>query len=290
MIKQLTVVIPVYNEAKNIERVLDELLAFFEQSLPELEYQILCINDCSKDSSGEIIAAKSGVDLVHHKVNKGYGAALKTGIRHAKFEHILIMDSDGQHRPEYICEILEKYSQDFDMVVGSRHITNTKKNRVLGKLVLNIIANFIFSYKIPDINSGLRIFKRETALKYLHLCSDRFSFTTSITLAYLSENLDIYFLPIKVADRSGGKSYVTFKTGLRTLLKIIQIGMIFKPLRVLLPLCFTFGLVFLGTFSIDVLDGNIGDSTVLLFVTMVLLFVFALLSDQLSSIRREING
>lgn len=290
MIHELSVVIPVYNESKSIQLVLEELKTYFSNELSDIKLEIICVNDCSKDNSSEVISKIPDVKLISHLFNKGYGAALKSGIREAKFENILIMDSDGQHSPEYIKAILIQYSLGYEMVVGSRPISNTKKRRVLGKWLLVSFANFLFGYEIPDINSGLRVFKKKSAIKYMHLCSNRFSFTTSITLAFLSEDLEVGYVPIIARARSTGQSHVNFKVALRTILKVIQVAMIFKPMRVLLPLTGFFVILFFISFLIDILQGNIGDSTVLLFVTSILMFTFSLISDQLSSIRREING
>lgn len=198
------------------------------------------------------------------------------------------MDSDGQHKVEDIPKLLKPLSEDYDMSVGSRKITNTKKKRILGKIVIHKLANYLLQHYIPDINSGFRCFRKSEAEKYFHLCSDRFSFTTSITLAYLQESKLIKYTPIEVFNRTTGESQVNYKAGLRTMLKIVQIVMTFNPLRVLLPIAFMF--LFLGAISLffDIVSGNITESTLLLGISSVLVFVFSLVSDQLSTIRKEL--
>lgn len=285
----LSIVIPVYNESASIAQVVDKLKTYL-RGLPTLTFEIICVNDCSTDNSAEVLARIPDIRVVQHLRNRGYGAALKSGINSSTFSNILIMDSDGQHNPQDIQTLIENYQQGFQMVVGARKVTQTKKRRVLGKIFLHKIANYLFGHRIPDLNSGFRLFNKELAQKYFHMCSNRFSFTTSLTLAFLSEELDVKYTPIQVAPRSTGKSHVNMKAGLRTLLKIIQIAMIFKPLRVLLPISFVFTLAGITTFVFDILEQNISDTTVLLFVTSVILFVFAMVSDQLSNIQREIRG
>jgi hypothetical protein len=144
--------------------------------------------------------------------------------------------------------------------------------------------------KIEDINSGLRVFKKSDMLKYAHLCSDRFSFSTTSLLAYLSDSLDVAFLKCRVIKRKGGKSRVSLKDGLRTLLFILQVVMVFNPLKIFISIClwlaaFTLFYVFIDLYT----SGQISDTSVLLFVATLILFVFGLLSDQISKLRREIS-
>lgn len=284
--KSISIVIPVYNEAEMIEKVLNDIKLFCDANIEQ--YEIVCVNDCSKDNSLEILKTIDFITLVNHKINKGYGAALKSGINQAKHEVILIMDSDGQHKVEDIPSILKPLEEDYDMSVGSRKVTNTKKSRVLGKVIIHKLANYLIKYDIPDINSGFRCFYKSEAQKYFHLCSDRFSFTTSITLAYLQENKDIAYTPIEVNNRTTGTSHVNYKAGFRTILKIIQIVMVFNPLRFLLPIALLFLAVSGFSFVADIVNGNLTDTTVLFCVTTVLIFIFALISDQLSTLRREL--
>lgn len=283
-----SVVIPVYNEAKSIKKVLEELYAYLKSY--SLESEIICVNDCSTDNSLDILRTIGFINLVEHKHNKGYGAALKTGIRAAAYDYILIMDSDGQHSPENIIPLIEKIKEGYDMAVGARSLSNTHKSRIAGKYLIHKLANHIANYDIPDINSGFRMFKKQDAIKYFHLCSNRFSFTTSITLAYLSDEKEIAYVPITVKLRTTGKSSVNMKAGLRTMLKILQIGMVFNPLRVVLPIALIFAFLSIIKIVRDVMSMNMSGTSVILFTTTIILCVFALISDQISHIRREIKN
>lgn len=283
----ISIVIPVYNEEEAISTVLNDIKVFLDNK-NDINYEIICVNDCSKDNSLEILNNIDFIKVVNHTVNRGYGAALKSGIKAASNDIIIIMDSDGQHKVEDIPILLKPLNENYNMSVGSRKITNTKKRRVLGKVLIHKLANYLLKHDIPDINSGFRCFRKSEAENYLHLCSDRFSFTTSITLAYLQDYKQIKYTPITVNNRTTGESQVNMKTGLRTMLKIVQIVMVFNPLRVLLPISFIFFI--LGTVSLihDIAIGNLTESTLLLGISTVLIFVFSLVSDQLSTIRKEI--
>jgi len=281
-----SIVIPVYNEGKMIRSVLEHLRSDLDGYGMAGRYEIVCVNDASCDNSGEILRSIDFIHLVEHKINKGYGAALKTGIRAASNETILIMDSDGQHLAQDIPKLLEQYEMG-GMVVGARGITQTQSKRILGKMVLSWLANRLFDYDIKDLNSGFRIFNRLDAIHYFHVCSDRFSFTTSQTLAYISDDKPIVYIPINIQMRTEGKSMVNMRAGFRAILKVLQIAMIFKPLRVILPAVFFFGALTFLSLVRDLITFDMTDTTLTLFIATVMLFVFALLSDQLSTIRRE---
>ena len=281
-----SIVIPVFNEEETVITALQNLKEFLDKH--SYSYEILCIDDKSTDKSGELLDKFEGIKVIHHKKNRGYGGALKTGIENAKYDTIVIMDSDGQHRAEDLPKLLKAYDSKDTMVIGSRKIYQTKASRILGKYLIHKLANYIFKEDIVDINSGFRVFSKSIAKKYLHLCSERFSFTTSITLAYLAGGYDIVYVPIEVQKRAGGESRVSLKTGLRTLLKILELGMIFKPLRVILPVSLLFFLVGTLSFINDLRIMNLSSTTVFLYSNGIIMFVFALLAEEISNIRMEV--
>jgi len=284
--KQFTIVMPVYNEEESLSDALFGLKQFLNDQ--GFVYEILCVDDKSTDKSIEILDNFKDITVIHHRKNRGYGGALKTGIKNAKYDTIIIMDSDGQHSPSDIPKLLLAYEGQESMVIGQRKIYQTKVNRILGKILLHKIANFIFKEDILDINSGFRVFSKKMASRYLHLCSERFSFSTSITISYISENLNIIYVPIEVQKRAGGVSRVSFKTGFRTILKILELGMVFKPLRVILPVSFLFAVI--GTFSFmkDLIYVDLTSTTIFLYSSAIILFISALLAEQINNIRMEI--
>lgn len=283
-----SIVIPVYNEGESVKSVLINLKNHLETY--SMHYEIIAVNDCSTDDSLEVLKSIDFITIVEHKHNKGYGAALKSGIKKATNPYILIMDSDGQHSPEDIAILIDKIKDGYDMAVGARALGNTHKSRVAGKYVIHKLANYIAKFEIPDINSGFRMFRKQDAQNYFHLCSNRFSFTTSLTMAYLSDEKEIAYVPIHVKLRETGKSSVNAKAGLRTILKVLQIGMIFNPLRVLLPIAMFFGVLAFIKIVRDIILLNISGSSIILFTTAITLFVFALMSDQISQIRKEMKS
>ncbi len=287
MIDSFTVVMPVYNESKSIENVLSELKEFISKN-NRFKIEVICVNDCSDDNSREILERIEWIKLLNHETNMGYGASLKTGIREAKYDTIVLMDSDGQHNPDEILKLLKRYCNKKTMVVGKRRVTATKRSRIIGKILISFLVKYLFHNEIEDVNSGFRIFSKKTATKFFHLCSDRFSFSTSITLAYYAYSMDVVFVPITIRARNGGKSSVNAFSGLRAIMKVLQIGMIYRPLKITIPIFLFF--LLLGTFSltIDLINANLTDSSVLFICVTIIFFVFALISEQIKTFRIEI--
>ena len=286
MNKKLSVILPVFNEEKSIKKVIEDIKKVLNKH--NLNYEIICVDDGSTDKSAEIIEKIDGVKLIKHNENKGYGAALKTGIKNAKYDTICIMDSDGQHNPEDIIRLLKHYKSPTQMIIGERKITDTYKSRIFGKIFIYLFASYLFKFNIKDLNSGFRIFSKKVVSKYFHHCSDRFSFSTSLTLIYIGNSLEIIYVPIKVKMRKEGKSHVNIISGLKTIYKIIQIALLYKPIRLFFPIWIVISLIGIICFIIDFKDGNLTDSTVLLLLMSVLIFLFTIISEQLNVIRIEI--
>jgi len=282
MKKNLTIVIPAYNESEGLEKVLLDLQA----ETSDLAEEIILVDDGSQDDTAAIAKA-SGVRVISHKRNIGYGASLKSGIRTADTDYILTMDSDGQHHPDDVNKLWQQV-EDFDMVIGSRtSLLHSPIWRMPGKWLLNIMANFLVRQRIPDLNSGLRIIRREDALRYLHLCPAGFSFSTTITLVMLSRGYDVKFVPIEVSKRVG-VSYVSIKTGFETLLLIMRLATLIDPLRIFVPVSLLIGLVgFLWEIPYAVAGRGVSVGSMLAIVTALLCFVLGLISDQISQLRLE---
>jgi len=279
----LTILVPAYNEEKIIASVLDNLL-----KLRKDNWEILVIDDGSTDGTSEILDSVKGIRVITHSKNKGYGAALKTGIKNATGEYIVTMDSDGQHNPEYIKEFLE-HIREYDMVATYRtQWFHSSLWRMPGKWLIGQLANYLSRSKIPDLNSGFRAFKKDVVSKYLHLCPNGFSFSTTITLTLLCEGYDIKFIPIKARKRVG-KSTVSIKAGLETILLIFRLITLFNPLRIFIPIGLLFGFVGGLLLISDIINKNLNDSTILLVLASILVFLFGLMTDQMAHIRRELK-
>ncbi len=277
----LSIIIPAYNEEQGLDRALGRLMPLAR----EKRYEVIVIDDGSTDRTAAV-AARHGATVVAHRANKGYGAALKTGIRSASHDMILMMDSDGQHDPSLIDALLRDADR-FDMVVAARR--KMVGIRAPGKKLLAMVANFLSGVKIPDLNSGLRVFRKSAIKSFLHFCPDGFSFTTTITLAYLREGYSISWVPIDVEKRIGRASTVAFlRDGYGAFMLIVRVIVLFNPLKVFIPaalVLFTLGLAF--TIYGIVAFHKVPNTGVLTILSGILLFFMGILADQISAIRRE---
>ena len=279
----LSIVIPVYNEEAVIGEVLKELISIAQGK----DWEIIVVDDGSLDNSADIVL-QFNVKLMRNPVNKGYGASLKYGIKEAKADHVLIMDGDGQHDPSEIDHLL-KYADDYDLVIGSRNqIIHSSLWRMPGKWLLGFMANYLTRQKIPDINSGFRIYKREIILKYLAICPDRFSFSMTSLLALVSDNYNVKFVNIKIRKRIG-KSSITVKTGFESLLSVLRIITLFNPLRIFIPVSFVLSSIGILFYLYTYFLLNRGSvSALIIFLIGILIFFFGLVSDQIAKLRREL--
>lgn len=280
-----SIIIPAYNEEKSIGPTIENLKKFLIAN--NLEAEITAVNDGSTDKTGEIISSILSIKVINNASNKGYGASLKNGVKKSKYDWVLFYDADGQHNTDSILEIL-KQAETADMVVGKREGYKGPAARQPGKKMLKFVAEYLTSQKIPDINSGLRLVKKEYFNQFVHLLPNGFSLSTTITMSFLSAGLNIAYVPIKICERTGGKSMVRqAKHGSHTLLLIFRIIMLFNPLKIFFPISLvTATLTFLFLIW-DALALNISGTTIILFITTIFVFCFGLLADQISSIRRE---
>ncbi len=231
--KDISVIIPAYNEEAGIGQVLAEVEEVMRGS--GLDFEIIVVNDGSTDRTAEIVQ-KTGAVLLEQPANRGYGASLKLGIHRAKFERVLILDADGTYPPEAIPRLLEK-ADDFEMVVGSRTGENVAipAFRRFPKWLLKKLADYLVGMKIPDLNSGLRIFRKSAAEKFLPILPDGFSFTTTITVAFLSSSLPVHYAPIDYYKRSGRSKFRPLQDTLNLLNLIIRTSLYFNPLKIFVP-------------------------------------------------------
>jgi len=283
---RLSVVIPVYNEQAVVARVISGL----QRELHRLgiEYEVIVVNDGSTDATATILQDVSGIRLINHPYNKGNGASLKTGARAAKYEYLMFFDADGQHREEYI-EKLIPHAASFDMVIGARQGYQGPWIRQPGKRLLTAIASYLVDFRIPDLTSGMRIIKRDCFMRFVHLYPDSFSLYTTITLSFLKSGLLLKYVPITINPRVG-KSMVGPRHALQTFVLIIRIITLFSPMRFIAPISLLMGVVMVSFLSYDILHGHITPTSVTLFISTILIFLFGILLDQISAVRREIGN
>jgi glycosyltransferase involved in cell wall biosynthesis len=279
---EITVIIPAYNEANSIGAVIDGVKALGS----DLIHEIIVVDDGSRDDTARV-AKEHGARVIEHDHNMGYGASLKAGIREATTEYVLTMDADGQHCAADIPR-LHALIQNNDMVVGERQgFMHSQPWRMPGKWLLSLMANYLSRRVIPDLNSGLRIVRRKTILKYLHLCPAGFSFSTTITMTLLNRGYRVSYVPITVNKRTS-KSTVSIATGLDTIVLILRIATLFDPLRIFVPASMISGAAGVCWGIPYALGGRgISVGSMLAIVTAILLFGLGLLCDQISQLRLE---
>lgn len=282
--RKISVIIPAYNESEGISGLLRKMT---EEGYHKV-YEIIVVDDGSTDGTGEI-ARTFPVNVVSHSSNKGYGASLKTGVRKASGEYVIMMDSDGQHDPGYLAEISEML-QDHDMVIGTRSAASFQvKTRQAGKRLIRWVGEYLVEQKLPDYNSGFRGFKRDLIYGMLHIMPNGFSFSTTSTLAFLKEGYSIGTFAIDVAPRQGRPSNVKFlKDGSKTLMLILRIIMLFNPLKIFLPasaIMFLAGLSF-GIYGYVVVE-RFSNGAIVLTILGMFLFFIGLVADQISILNRK---
>ena len=228
----VTILIPAFNEERSLE---ETVAALSRQRAHFKDLEIVVIDDGSGDRTAEI-ARRLPVTLIEHERNRGYGAALKSGLRAAKYDYILITDADGTYPLEDVPKLAAD-APDFDMVVGARtgDVVHIPLLRRPAKWLITRLAEYLSGRKIPDLNSGMRIFRKDVALKFLTLYPDGFSFTTTITLAMLTNHYRVKFIPINYHKRVGKSSIHPVRDFTNFTILIIRICACFKPLNVFVP-------------------------------------------------------
>lgn len=283
---EVSVVMPAYNEGGTISKVINSVGNAMKKI--GISYNIIVVDDGSKDKTASEVK-KTNAILVQHPYNKGYGAALKTGTKAANSEYILFIDSDGQNNPNDIAKLL-KEREKYDMIVGARPQDKIYKAfRGVGRKILNLVANFLAERKIPDLNSGFRLVRRETVLEFMHILPNTFSFTTTITLSCLKSGHNVKYVPIDFRPRTAGKSTMKhFKDGIRFIIFLLRITTLFSPLRVFLPI--SIGLLLAGFVALlffIIAQAHISQTALMTILFGLLVFFFGLLADQNAIIARR---
>lgn len=255
----LTVIIPVFNEEDAILHTIEQMFIALRQR--KIKFEVVVVNDGSSDGTRKVLdevqsqtpkrADYNGMQVIHHPHNMGYGAAIKTGMQHSNYEFCAIIDADLTYSPDEMVNLFEIcLESNFDMVVGMR--TGKFYKGSLGKQVLRLLLRKIVEYmsgrEIPDINSGARVFRKSIALMNSRILSDKFSFTTSLTLAFMMRHCFVHYEPIQYFGRKGNTKVKIFRDSIRTLGFILSVSAFFNPLRVFFPIFLL--PIFLGIFMI----------------------------------------
>lgn len=287
----VSVIIPALNEEgailDTIERVRS---AMAKEQVPA--YEVIVVNDGSTDRTAEL-AERCGATVISHLYNLGYGRSLKDGIREAAFDTILIVDADGTYPLEQIPTLLKEYRRGFDMVVGRRSGPHYRESwiKLPLRMALKIMVEFTAGQRIPDINSGMRVFSKSTIVPYFDQLCNTFSWTTSVTLAYLLTGKFVGYVPIEYRERVGRPKVRLFRDALRTLQYIVQAALYYNPIKIFL--LFTMGTLafslacFLGAFALHLTAlFLLGVGGILV---SLLIFSMGLLSDQLRQVLLKIG-
>ena len=277
----VSVIIPACNEADVIGDVVSALAGAGPW------HEIIVVDDGSNDGTAARAAA-AGAVVIPHPYNKGNGAAVKSGIRHATGAYVLIIDGDGQHRPDDARRLISRLGE-YDLVIGARaSATQATHSRKLGNTLLNGLAGYLTGRQIPDLTSGFRAARRECLREFLHLLPNGFSTPTTTTLAFIKAGYNVAFEPIEARPRVGASKIRLARDGAKFFVIILKIVTIFSPLRVFLPIslsAFGVGSAY-GLWTVAT-QSKIPNGAVLLIMFAVVVFLVGLVSEQISALRFE---
>jgi len=277
----VSILIPAYNEGPVVADVIGALRAAADW------HEIILVDDGSSDETAASAEA-AGARVLRHPYNKGNGAAVKTGIRAASGEYVLVIDGDGQHKPEDARRIVDGLGE-YDLIVGARagHTQATGARRA-GNGLLNAFATYMTGREIPDLTSGFRGARHSILREFLHLIPNGFSTPTTTTLAFIKAGYSVTFLPIEARQRTGVSKIRLARDGTKFLLIILKIVTIFSPMKIFLPVsvgAFLLGVAY-GAWTVA-FSGRIANGSVLLLMFAVIVFLVGLVSEQISALRFE---
>ena len=285
----LAVIIPAYNDAAGLEKVLPAVLA----ARGDAPWEIYVVDDGSTDGTAAA-AARHGdaVRLLRHPSNRGYGAALKTGILATRAENVLFLDADGQHDPAEIPLLIAGLATHECVFTVRPRGAGIPWVRRPGKWILSRVCNFLAARRIPDLNCGFRAGRRHIYMRMLDLLPDGFSFSTTSLLYVLRSRFSHTFVPIHCRPRTGKSSVHIVSDGLKTLLLALRLMMLFDPMRAFgYPALALIGLgVAYQVYIFCAVRLTIVGGALLAILTGILLFFFGLLGDQIASLRKEISS
>lgn len=276
----ISIVIPAFNEAE----IIGQVVVAMAGTAPWRE--ILVIDDGSTDDTGGIAEA-AGARVIRHPYNKGNGASVKTAIRNAAGEYVLIVDGDGQHRPADALRLAAELGQ-YDLVVGARTAGQASLTRGAGNRLLNWLAGYLSGRDIPDLTSGLRGARLTMLREFIHLLPNGFSTPTTTTMAFLKAGHNVTFVPIEAQRRVGHSKINLSRDGMGFVLILLRVITIFSPLRIFLPISLAWLALGVGYAVFTIMtELHITNTSVLLIILSVIIFLVGLVSEQISALRFE---
>lgn len=280
----ISVIIPAFREEEAIGRVVESVATVLEGL--KTSFEIVVVNDGSDDATAQR-AKSAGARVISHPYRMGNGAAIKTGIRHARGRIMAMMDGDGQHDPADIPRLLEKVGP-YDMVVGSRsRNSQTRMHRDVANTVYNWFASYVCNYPVKDLTSGFRAVKSSIARNFISLLPNTFSYPTTLTMAVLRSGFSVAYVPIETSYRVGKSKINLLHDGIRFLLIIMKIATLFSPMKLFFPVSgvLFFGAVGYGLLKALFIDGRYGQTAGLVMIMAVLVFMVGLVSEQVTQLR-----
>ena len=278
---EVTILLPAYNEAGVIGETIRAIRALHP------DFEILVVDDGSTDNTMRE-AMDAGANVWPHPYNMGNGAAIKSGLRCARGEWVLMMDADGQHKPEDIARLLE-HKDRYDMVVGARtRQSETSAHRDLANWVYNRFASYVTRFKVEDLTSGFRLVRLSVARQFIYLLPNTFSYPSTLTLGYLRSGRTVKYIPIQTKARVGKSKIKLLKDGTRFFLIITKIASLFSPFRVFLPISMGFFVTGLCYYAYTFLtQGRFTNMSALLFNSSIIIFMIGLVAEQISQMRYD---
>lgn len=283
----VSVILPIHNERDNIRPEISRIRAALEAS--DYSYELICIDDGSHDGSAEVLQSIPGITLITSDVCRGSGASRRVGTQAARGTFVVWTDVDMTYPNERIPDLVDQMS-GHDQVVGARRTEEgtIKLLRVPAKWVIRRLAQYLVETPIPDLNSGLRVFRRAVADQYLHRLPNGFSCVTTMTLSFLADGYSVSYTPIEYAPRAGESKFHWYEDTKKYATQVIRMTLSYNPLRVFLPLGFSVGLVAMVKLVVDwSLRGfSLADNTVVLIFAAFNILLIGLLADLVVRVNR----
>ena len=227
---KISLVIPCFNERSAIEDTINEI----EFYLGKILHEIIVVDDGSFDGTYEILKNRSDIKVVRNPYNKGYGYSIKKGIMEASGEIIAITDADTTYPIESILLMIKKLEEGYDLVIGKREnlkIVDPLPKRI-SRFLFKVLAEFVAGERILDVNSGLRVFRRDVILKYFPNTSSGFSFSLSTTLIFILEGLSVFYFPIEYRSRVGKSKIKYLRDTLRSAQILVETITMYNPIKI----------------------------------------------------------